>query len=1001
MRIHSHPAFLLTLTLACVLPLPAQTPTSDAEIGTAAKVLGVSAQHLTDPEIQVFHFPTLDLTVTGVKARDRATGEILSAVQDAAGNPYDLSQLRAQEAAARRQSPTAKLHPNLKSALDRPDAGTARLPIILWLEFDSAVIDTFSRQVMLGAADLPPESPELANMERQVADFAMARAREITLPFAGFLRTEGFQVRYTSTTAPVIFTNATRSQILSLAAHPNVDTIYLEQARAQDHNSDSNATHRTDRVHEYGVKGRGVRVAVLENNGVDPANPWLNVTAWFNAGTPNPDNHVQGTAGCIASSHATRPGAAPDVALYSANAASYSDADITAAADWIVTQNIDATNMSYGGNYAGVEQYKDRYFDYQSRNYQDSYIASAGNDGLGSSVGSPGTSWNCVTAGGLDNQSTNDWDDDTMYNISAGNGSSTADPNNGCEKPNLVGSAVDVDTLGNSAGGWITNGYNGTSFAAPFVTANLANAMVVDSSAKTSPEAASALMMATAWHNIEGASRLSEQDGAGGLHGLAAYRCAAANRVRYVTLNSGSFSNNGYYTYDITLQGGDRTRVCIAWSSKADSGYTTTTLDADLDLAIFSGSGTTSSAGGTYYGGSSSFNNNMEIVEFTPPTTGTYTVRINDYRFDGTSERVGIAFSQKWTDTHYARLREYTSENSSLAGPTIGNLGYYMDYDAPGSPSAPYLCYPSGTQMNGFAVSAHTWFPCDRDVWTDIWFDHVVTNNWFWFGYSGNLNANGAALSNRMTIPNVPWLVGYEVFHVGLTGGPTAPDGFKEVSQVHAFTIWPLGTNRAISDDGTFELALPFNFKFYGVSYSSVWVNANGNLTFGAGDTDLSESVSQLLANEPRIAACWDDLEPDEDGSEGTPTVRTREISVLDDQVIIEFIDVGEYQSGPTANGANTFRYILRSDNTITVEYRDCDLEDCIAGISPGNGLSSASEVDLTSNGNRVSSGAIFEHFTGGADAFDLPHATYYWNRLRFAPTSSSATTYRLLVDVE
>jgi hypothetical protein len=70
----------------------------------------------------------------------------------------------------------------------------------------------------------------------------------------------------------------------------------------------------------------------------------------------------------------------------------------------------------------------------------------------------------------------------------------------------------------------------------------------------------------------------------------------------------------------------------------------------DMAVPVLAGASATV---GTSYGSSLSFNNNFEIVEFVPPYTGTYTIRINDYRFNGTSERVGIAWSQRNLDYGY------------------------------------------------------------------------------------------------------------------------------------------------------------------------------------------------------------------------------------------------------------------------------------------------------------------------------------------------------------
>ena len=51
------------------------------------------------------------------------------------------------------------------------------------------------------------------------------------------------------------------------------------------------------------------------------------------------------------------------------------------------------------------------------------------------------------------------------------------------------------------------------------------------------------------------------------------------------------------------------------------------------------------------------------------------------------------------------------------------------------------------------------------------------------------------------------------------------------------------GTLLPVADDGSVEVPLTtFQFPFQGTSWSSVLVNGNGNLTFGAGDPDFSET---------------------------------------------------------------------------------------------------------------------------------------------------------------
>lgn len=66
------------------------------------------------------------------------------------------------------------------------------------------------------------------------------------------------------------------------------------------------------------------------------------------------------------------------------------------------------------------------------------------------------------------------------------------------------------------------------------------------------------------------------------------------------------------------------------------------------------------------------------------------------------------------------------------------------------------------------------------------------------------------------------------------------------------------------SDDASAVLSIPFPFRFYGVSYSSVCVSSNGVLSFGsciAGDfanLDLTSQTPQ--GNQPLIAPFWTDL---------------------------------------------------------------------------------------------------------------------------------------------
>ena len=163
-------------------------------------------------------------------------------------------------------------------------------------------------------------------------------------------------------------------------------------------------------------------------------------------------------------------------------------------------------------------------------------------------------------------------------------------------------------------------------------------------------------------------------------------------------------------------------------------------------------------------------------------------------------------------------------------------------------------------------------------------------------------------------------------------------------------------------DDSSHQIGIPFSFPFQGQNRSSVFVNSNGNLTFGAGSTDFSESVSDLLSGPPRIAALWDDLSPNQGG----------EIFVEANSAswTVTYVDVPQYQAGD----GNSFSITLSVDGGVTISYGDVAALDGIVGITQGAGAGSG-ESDLSAATSLSATGTTYEEFTGAADAFDLDGA--------------------------
>ncbi|MAG57968.1 MAG: hypothetical protein CMJ83_16915 [Planctomycetes bacterium] len=959
-------------------------------------------------------FPALGATATETKVVDPVTGDIVGSARDAAGHLVDVSALRAAEILARAADPDLKLGHQLQAHLTRVTP-TTRVPVMLWLRFDAAALDDHVRNILDGRDLTKLSEAEVRKLEADAGARVAAEIGNLTRPFGRMLDRMGLATRLVSEVSPVVVADATPGEIRSLAQLAVVDTVYLETRTGGATNTDANATHRTDRVHQYGVKGRNIRIAIMEDGRISGGHAYLNNLG----GTFRPagafSDHVHAVAGCTASRYGGELGAAPDSTLWSANFEQYVGADIIAAGDWIATQNVDISNLSFYVGDGGTNQptFFDRYFEYHSRYYLDSYVVAAGNTGnTHTRVTSPARAWNVISVGSHSDGGNGNWTGDVMASSSG-----WLDPSTGVEKPNLAANGVSLQSL-TQTNPWHGGVGSGTSYASPHVAGNLANSMVVNSAIRISPEAAMALMMATAWHNIEGSSRLSEKDGAGGLHGLAAFRTAKENRVRYETVTASSFSNNGYYTTTINLTAGERTRVVIAWGANSDSGYNTQVLDADLDIAIYEGNNVTS---GTYRGGSLSFNNNFEIVEFTPQITGLHTIRINDYRFDGTSERVGIAWSRKYRDISSYKIRERTDDPTAAnAGPSIGNPDFTMDVDAAMCPNATYIVAPSLTRPYfggpGAAYSPYNWQPLTYDALTEFWLFDVQQFPAFdvWENSIGVLNSAGQSSGFNLFLENDPSLIGLTVYHIGITleSGAGYADNIKEFSEVLTTRVLPAATDKTRSDDGHFVQALPAGFSFFSQNYTQCYVNMNGNITFGGPSVDYSETTAELLSGRPRIAFLWDDLNPAGIGMQGTPVVRVREILTgpADDQlVVIEFADVPIY--GGSGSSSNTVRVTLFGyTGEIKIEHLNCSTSDAIVGISPGNGISSASEIDLTSSGQRSSGSlnAMFETFTGTTcsgsfcffDWLDVDSLDSHWNEIRFIPENLfTVDSYRMELD--
>ncbi len=161
-----------------------------------------------------------------------------------------------------------------------------------------------------------------------------------------------------------------------------------------------------------------------------------------------------------------------------------------------------------------------------------------------------------------------------------------------------------------------------------------------------------------------------------------------------------------------------------------------------------------------------------------------------------------------------------------------------------------------------------------------------------------------------------------------------------------------------LGDDDTRLVPFPFAFPFFGAAYREVYVNSDGNLTFGAGDPSSSDrSLGRLTAGPPRIAPLLDDLDP----SRNIGSVR---VLAEPSRVVVSWVEVPEY-SDFGSGFRQTFQARLYPDGRIEIVFFSVLLQSAVVGIAPGNLTGESRLVTFLLGGlDEEFSGAIAERFT-------------------------------------
>ncbi|MCC5637422.1 S8 family serine peptidase [Nostoc sp. CHAB 5844] len=468
---------------------------------------------------------------------------------------------------------------------------------------------------------------------------------KVQQPLVEQLKADGQQVTYQSLYTPMITARVTPSVIEKITSRADVKRMYIEKISKPRLNT-SRIVVQANTVNSRGFTGgpqqRPVAIVEVGRIASHPNLPANQRSLCNSNATTGITAHKTMVAGIIQSTHATYKGITPDIDIIDGIASKLTDGPLIAATDCVVgTASI--INMSFGFDTNG--DFSDAFTE-----YVDDLVYSTGATIVVSASnrcdlkpGSPDLAFNVINVGSFGDNNTTSFTDDIVpcTNGIAGSYLNPASPNSDREEPDVVAPGVGIKTTNlNGSFQDADPPTGGTSFAAPHVTAGIGLLNQRKPDLYYSAAEARAIIMASARHNLEGSSRLSDRDGVGGIM-LAAADTVVANGQSDFLFNDGNVSNFPI-SKSFTATNGQKVRVVITWTHKMPLGEGQSRVTTDLDLNVY--------CGNTFIGSSESYDNNFEIVEFTAGSCSSgYTALIHNLRASVGYEAIGFAVSK--TDT--------------------------------------------------------------------------------------------------------------------------------------------------------------------------------------------------------------------------------------------------------------------------------------------------------------------------------------------------------------
>ncbi len=199
------------------------------------------------------------------------------------------------------------------------------------------------------------------------------------------------------------------------------------------------------------------------------------------------------------------------------------------------------------------------------------------------------------------------------------------------------------------------------------------------------------------------------------------------------------------------------------------------------------------------------------------------------------------------------------------AGPTYPITGIAVSAGAPvpvtisGPTNAPFILFGALALLpTGTPVLTGQLLDVDLSAGGFVVFDGVSQPAVFSTGLLGVFS------TAPLLPPGAP--VGATAAFQCLVGNPTGPPGSESLTAATQIvvaagaSVIPLSAPNnggALVDLSAFGLS----FSFYGTAWTQMFVNTDGNITFGSASGDFTPTIAEFASQQPRIAPMWTDLD--------------------------------------------------------------------------------------------------------------------------------------------